>query len=665
MMPSFKSLVSAVLLLSNTAAANFWVSPQGSDKAIGSKAAPFKTLGQAQLAVRQANANLKKDLYVHVAAGTYYLDEPLNFTTVDSGSNGHRVIWQAEGDKVNISGGVRIRRWKKYDKANGIWSASTPKGLESRHFYANQQHAQRARQPLTRSWLRNSTGGLQVANDNAKFLLTTPDIEYGEIRGIGSFTDRYVPIDSVGDNDTLIMAQPAFQNNIIGYDSLIAPFADEGFFVENVLAFLDEENEYYLNSTTGTIYFKPPTGVSPMDMYLVLAKLEQLIVISGTYGSPVQDITFAGFNYMHTTWNYPSTGVGYADQQTGGYIGLNHSYPADLFESSRPFWWQVPGSIQVSASTGITFTNGSMLAIMGGFGVGNDPNAHVSGVGYGAKNIEISGMYFTQTGTNTITMGGIQADGHHPTNPAMINQDNLITENIITDTGITYTSAAGLLVPYNNGTEISRNDLSDLPYSGIAYGYGWGANDAGGSPVYFYRGLYNYQPEYKTPTTQANGRILNNLVNGFGLKHTDLGGIYTLSASPNTNLTGNVVFGGANTKSGTAYHHDEGSRFYVDSDSIVNVTGNTYGTTNDGWWQPNETTNQTTGNLTAFNIAVAPPLPLEVGRNIHGDHVFNISRYHSLNKLTPFYQNVLYEAGIPPSQRASRPVSFNPPPPQS
>jgi hypothetical protein len=255
-----------------------------------------------------------------------------------------------------------------------------------------------------------------------------------------------------------------------GYDSIIQPFADEGFFVENVFAFLDEPNEYYLNSTTGTIYFIPPAGTNPNDMYLVLAKLEQVLVVSGTYDNPVHDITFQGFNYMHTTWNYPSTDVGYADQQTGGYIGLNHSYPADLFESSRPFWWQVPGSVQVSASTDITFTNGSMGPVMGGFGFGNDANAHTSGVGLGAQNLEISGMLITQTGGNPITIGGLQADAHHPTDPRMTNEWNLVTENIITDTGKTYTSAAGLLVTYNNGTEISRNDLSQLPYNGIAWG---------------------------------------------------------------------------------------------------------------------------------------------------------------------------------------------------
>jgi hypothetical protein len=72
--------------------------------------------------------------------------------------------------------------------------------------------------------------GYQVFNDQAQFLLTTPGIEHGEVRGINSFTDRYVPIDSIGPNNTLIMAQPAWQNNIIEYDTIIFPFADNGFF---------------------------------------------------------------------------------------------------------------------------------------------------------------------------------------------------------------------------------------------------------------------------------------------------------------------------------------------------------------------------------------------------------------------------------------------------
>jgi hypothetical protein len=198
---------------------------------------------------------------------------------------------------------IAIDDWKVYNQSLGIWSASVPVGLESRHFYADQHHAQRARQEFNRTWITNVTDGFYIVDDQANFLMTLPGIEYGEIRGIDSFTDRYIPVDHVGDNKTIVMAQPAFQNNVIGYDTIPRPNADGGFFIENVLALLDDENEYYLNSTTGTIFYKPPNGRSPKDLYLVLAKLEQLLILSGTYDEPVHDLTFQGFNYMHTTWS--------------------------------------------------------------------------------------------------------------------------------------------------------------------------------------------------------------------------------------------------------------------------------------------------------------------------------------------------------------------------
>ena len=81
------------------------------------------------------------------------------------------------------------------------------------------------------------------------------------------------------------MQQPAFQNNIIGYDTITDPAADERLYIENVLSLLDSENEFYLNSTTSTVYYKPGTGVDVATMYIVLPRLEQLVVFSGTLGN--------------------------------------------------------------------------------------------------------------------------------------------------------------------------------------------------------------------------------------------------------------------------------------------------------------------------------------------------------------------------------------------
>lgn len=99
------------------------------------------------------------------------------------------------------------------------------------------------------------------------------------------------------------MKQPSFHLNNIGYDSSLEPYGDWGFYIQNALAFLDEDNEFFLDSAKGRLYYKPPAGKNINSMYIVLGQLEQLLVLSGTYDKPVHDLTFKGFNYMHSTWS--------------------------------------------------------------------------------------------------------------------------------------------------------------------------------------------------------------------------------------------------------------------------------------------------------------------------------------------------------------------------
>ena len=85
--------------------ANYYVSTTGSDSSAGTSAAAFLTLARAQVAVRLELASQTSDIYVYVADGTYELSSPLNLTAADSGQNDYKVIWQAQGSSVNLSGG--------------------------------------------------------------------------------------------------------------------------------------------------------------------------------------------------------------------------------------------------------------------------------------------------------------------------------------------------------------------------------------------------------------------------------------------------------------------------------------------------------------------------------------------------------------------------------
>lgn len=196
---------------------------------------------------------------------------------------------------------VPITNWKASKAGEGIYQAQAP-AFTTRHFYANQAHTQRARAQVQRSWVNQTNTGLQVVNDSAKYILTMSGLEHAEFHAHNSFTSRYNPVVGAS-NDTIIMAQPAWNNNIIGYDTFNQPFNDHGLYVENALSLLTDPNEWYLDPESHIIYYMPPSGRDPNSMYLVLAKLETLLLVGGTYDKPVHDLTFRGFNYMHTTWS--------------------------------------------------------------------------------------------------------------------------------------------------------------------------------------------------------------------------------------------------------------------------------------------------------------------------------------------------------------------------
>lgn len=305
----FSSSLLASLLWLGAANADFYVSPNGKDSNKGGKNDPFATLGAAQKAVRGVNSGMTTDLNVYVAPGTYYLSSPLTLTNDDSGSNGHRIIWQAgpSSGSVNISGGSLVSGWTTYDSSKGIYQASVPSGSKSRHLFVNQKHAQRARVSISRSGLKLLNNGFQITNDKDQYITSLKGIETGELRTLNSFTNRYIPISSVIDmNHTLIMASPAFNNNIIGYDTVTDPDRDNGCYIENVLTLLNAENEYFLDESNATVYYKPYNGLDINKQYIVLPRLEQLLILAGTYDNPIHDITFQGFNFMHTTWSKSS-----------------------------------------------------------------------------------------------------------------------------------------------------------------------------------------------------------------------------------------------------------------------------------------------------------------------------------------------------------------------
>jgi hypothetical protein len=570
---------------------HLYVSPTGNGT-ICSSAAPC-SITQAQTTVRALASTQRADAVVELADGTYPLAAPLGFDATDSGTAGHPVIWQAAtGTHPVLSGAKKITEWTVSDTGKNIWKAAAPGAFATRQLYVDGKMAVRARTEVSRSSISmngNGIGGVPSAVAGAS---QPGRIEF---HAIGSWTDRYAPVKSFS-GGSATMAQPAWANNIWGFDTIPSSYRPSTTWFENAYEFLDSAGEWYQDTAAGALYYIPLSGQDMSKADVELPQLEYLLVVGGTLDAPAHDITFQGLTFSYTSWLNPSTSDGWADQQTGGYIhgdgkgeGYANGYPS--FDSTRPFWWQMPGAVQVSAGKNVTFLRDRFVGLGSvALGIGNDDNAHKTGVGLAADTFNVTGCVFTQIAAGGIVVGGIRANAHHPSDPRMTDQNITIANNLIHDIGIDYRDSDAILVTYAASCLVSHNEVYNLPYSAISNGYGWGQNDDGASKDYQSRGLYQYQPLYTTPTTSKNNQFVANYIHDNQQQMNDGGAFYELSASPGTVFSKNYLKAPAHSAgSNFGTYSDEGTRYLTFSQNVFDGWGE--------WANLNCTDVNETGNI--------------------------------------------------------------------
>lgn len=283
-------------LASPILAIDFYVSPDGSDDNDGDSKGPFRTLPKSQLAVRDALASGEDSITVNVADGIYALLEPLLFTAADSGETGNPVAWKADGSNTIISGGLSIMNWDDLG-FNDIYSAQVPQGTKSRNLYVEGKAANYVRKMISRSDFAFNDRSMAWDSSTYDWLMESEDVAGAEVRFVNSFTDRYAPIESVG-NRELVMVNHTWANQLIGYDTVDDPLADFGVWVQNARSLLTGPGQFYLDSVAGTVYYKPLPGEDMASIDAYLGILEELIVVGGTYDKPVHDISFQGLNFV-------------------------------------------------------------------------------------------------------------------------------------------------------------------------------------------------------------------------------------------------------------------------------------------------------------------------------------------------------------------------------
>ncbi|MGB7347258.1 MAG: PDZ domain-containing protein [Pirellulaceae bacterium] len=273
--------------------ADIYVNLQGDDSNPGTKASPVATLAAARDAARLYAK--KEAVTVHVADGVYYLPETLTFTSADSGSGEHPIVYRADNEgKAVLSGGSLLNlNWENYK--DGVVQAKTPEGLSIDQLFIDGANQRMARYPNYDGEKKAEPyQGFAADAFSKERAANWADPIGGYIHALhrsrwGGYHYRITGKDSHGD----VTYEGGWQNN--RQMGMHKDFR----MVENVFEELDAPGEWFHDAKTSTLYFKPEPAANLDDASVEVVRLRHLIEFQGSETNPVKSISLQGFTVRH------------------------------------------------------------------------------------------------------------------------------------------------------------------------------------------------------------------------------------------------------------------------------------------------------------------------------------------------------------------------------
>ncbi len=589
----------------------FWISSDGSDASPGTQSEPFLTLERARNAIRALDKSRREgEIVVYIRGGTYRLTQTFALDPNDSGLNGHKVTYcAAPGERPVITGSISVGGWTPHDPNLGIYRASVGH-YAARQLYVNGQRAVRARTSLYPSAFRPAHFYILGIPEPIGILYEPNELNPSRWRDPSKWSNprdveaviitqwkmMTVPVESVTPYPEYVVPwlvpDPTIRNRATGLLKMKEPawtnanifLTSEGSdpdwgpqpgmwsfwqvtWFENDYQFLDEPGEWYLNKDKGSLYYIPRPGECIESADVELPVLEVLLKGQGDRRKPIADIRFEGLTFSGATWLGPAGDDGYVPDQSGfRVVGPGHK---TNICGHDPNVIRTPGNVQFQYAHGIEFRR-NIFQHLGAVGLDFDTGSQ--------RNI-VQDNLFKDISSAAIQLGGVSIIDHHPAFPEEITRDNVISNNLINKVGREYVDAAGIYVGFTANTLVSNNTIVDVPWSGIAMGWGWGLLDAGMFP-----GIAGAQRgdwgTYTTPTTNSGNKILNNHIQQFLNVLWDGGAIYTTGQQGTAMddplfIKGNVANGKRPLAGGNIFYTDGGSRYIVlmDNASYDNPQG--------------------------------------------------------------------------------------------
>ena len=412
--------------------ATFFVAVDGSDTWSGTLPAPngaksdgpFASLARARDAVRALKADkpLDKPVTVMVRGGTYYLGETLVFSPQDSGTADCPISYVAyPGEQPVISGGKVIdAQWRTYQGQIAVCSIEDVKNGKwyFRQLAADGKRQSRSRLPSEGEYQREEAPNATSFTFKEGDLRKWHNLDDVEVLVFHSWNESRLRIASLDEQKRIVEFRDPKARHIIGWNGAGGP---NRYYVENVLEGLTKPGQWYLDRSTGELYYWPTRDLAQTTV--VAPVLKQLVRLEGSIGEGkyVEHLHISGFTFSDTDWTLPENG--YPDC---GDVG-------DIVD---------PSAITFEAARYCVFQNNCLK-------------------NFGTYALELTGDGNQLLDNEIFDMGG----GGIITR-SFGKERNVIQYNHIHHCGLTYPSAVGVNIDDGGGT-VAHNLIHDISHSGI------------------------------------------------------------------------------------------------------------------------------------------------------------------------------------------------------
>jgi hypothetical protein len=284
--------------------------------------------------------------------------------------------------------------------------------------------------------------------------------------------------------------------------------------VENVFEGLDSPGEWYLNRTSGQLYYWPLPGEDMTRADVTAPRLTSLLELRGDPEKQrfVEHLAFRRLVFQHAGFELPP---GEVNNKQGAVC--------------------VPAAVTLTGARACSLER-CELRNLGTYAVE---------LAAGCRNNRFVGNALRHLGAGGFLVNG----GTDRESPFLRTAENAIDDNEIDAYGEVFPSAVGVLLMQTEGNSVTHNHIHHGFYTGVSAGWVWG---------------------YLRSISRDNHIEFNHIHDiGQGLL-SDMGGIYTLGVSPGTTIRNNLIHDvDANLYGGWGIYHDEGSTHILDENNVV------------------------------------------------------------------------------------------------